>query len=89
MLYPNELVVQGFVDEERFRLDQPSGVMNEPTDVLIDGAHGSIFFGRNSIMGDTREAWFVHNGYLYEVVTYKDLDAWLSEIMATWKWLKE
>jgi hypothetical protein len=45
-----------------------------------------MFFGRNSIMGDTREVWFVHSGSLFEVTTYKELDAWLSQIMATWKW---
>ena len=43
-----------------------------------------MFFGSNSIMGDTREVWFVHGGYLFEVNTYKDLDSWLSQIMQTW-----
>ena len=75
------------VDRERFLKDSPSGVMKEPLDVLIDGAKGTIFFGRNSIMGDTREAWFIHGGFLYEVTTYKDLDAWLGGIMQSWKWL--
>ena len=75
------------VDRERFLKDSPSGVMQEPIDVLIDGAKGTIFFGRNSIMGDTREAWFIHGGFLYEVTTYKDLDAWLGGIMQSWQWL--
>jgi hypothetical protein len=74
------------IDQERFKLDEPSGVMDQPTDITIDGARATMFFGRNSIMGDTREVWFVHGGSLFEVTTYKDLDAWLSQIMATWKW---
>ncbi len=75
------------VDRERFLLDSPSGVMKESIDVLIDGAKGTIFFGKNGIMGDTREAWFIRGGFLYEVTTYKDLDAWLGGIMQTWHWL--
>jgi hypothetical protein len=38
-------------------------------------------------LGDTREIWFIRGGFLYEVATYKDQEAWLSEIMSTWKFL--
>jgi len=75
------------VTKERFRLDAPSGVMEEPTDVLIDGVPGTIFWSKNSIMGDTREVWFINGGFLYEVVTYKQLDEWLGTIMQTWQFL--
>ena len=44
-----------------------------------------MFFSKNGLMGDTREVWFTHGGYLYEVTTYKELDPWLSGIMASWK----
>ena len=37
--------------------------------------------------GDTREVWFIHGGYLYEVTTYKELDIWLAGIMRTWKFI--
>lgn len=73
------------ITRERFLLDSPSGVMSEPTDVIIDGVRGTMFFGRHSLMGETREVWFIRNGYLYEVATYKELDSWLGSIMATWK----
>jgi len=76
------------VTKERFRLDVPSGVMEEPTDVLIDGVLGTIFWSKNSIMGDTREVWFIKDGFLYEVVTYKQLDEWLGAIMKTWQFTK-
>jgi hypothetical protein len=33
---------------------------------------------QNSVMGDTREIWFIHGGFLYEVTTYKQLDSWLA-----------
>lgn len=75
------------VDFERFKLDEPSGVLKDPQSVTIDSTAATIFFGQNSTMGETREVWFVHNGYLFEVTTYKDLDAWLSQIMASWKFI--
>jgi hypothetical protein len=40
-----------------------------------------MFYGNNSIVGDTCEIWFIHGGFLYEVTTYKELDSWLSPIM--------
>ncbi len=80
-------VGQRQVSAERFRLDESSGVIKQPTDIIIDQVRATMFFGSNSAMGDTREVWFVHNGYLFEVTTYKDLDAWLSQIMATWQFL--
>jgi hypothetical protein len=61
--------------------------MQSPTDILVDDARGTMFFGKNAIMGDTREAWFIHGGFLYEVTTYKELDMWLGGIMRTWKFI--
>ena len=74
------------ITTERFRRDIPSGEIKDQTEILIAGARGVIFFSRNAIMGATREVWFIRGGYLYEVTTYKDADAWLSQIMTTWRW---
>ena len=38
-------------------------------------------------IGHTREVWFIHNGFLYEVTTYKEIDEWLGSIMQTWKFI--
>lgn len=75
------------VSSARFKMDEPSGVMQEPTDVIIGGVRATMFFGSNGVMGDTREVWFIHGGYLYEVVSYKALDTWLGNIMQTWKFI--
>jgi len=86
-----EVYVTPYADKQitpqRFKLDEPSGVMQSPTDIIIDGTHGTMFFGNNSIMGDTREVWFIHGGFLYEVTTYKEFDTWLAGIMSTWKFI--
>ena len=44
-----------------------------------------MFYGSNSIMGDTREIWFISAALLYEVTTYKQLDTWLVPILRTWQ----
>lgn len=75
------------VSEERFKMDIPSGVFREPVEVLIDGARATAFWSANSVFGETREVWFIKNGFLYEVTTYKQLDSWLAGIMTTWKFL--
>ena len=73
------------ITQARFNLDEPSGVMQSPVDVIIDGTRGTIFYSNNALMGDTRELWFIRDGLLYEVTTYKPLDTWLADIMKTWK----
>jgi|SRR6185295_12003934 len=75
------------ISKARFLLDESSGVMINPTDIMIDGTRATMFFGKNSIMGETREVWFIHGGYLYEVTTYKELDSWLAGILGTFHFL--
>ena len=76
------------ITPEQFKKDLPSGVVENPTEILIDGLNATMFYGKDATMGDTREVWFIKNGFLYEVTTYKDLDAWLSSIMQTWRFLE-
>ncbi len=76
------------VSAERFRMDTPSGVMAEPRNIIIDGVEGSMFFSMNALLGETREVWFIHNGFLFEVTVRRELDEWLSKIMNTWEFLK-
>jgi len=73
------------ITEARFKIDEPSGVENDPTHVTIDGVPATMFYGSNSVMGDTREIWFINAGLLYEVTTYKQLAAWLVPILQTWQ----
>lgn len=75
------------VSEERFRRDEPSGIRKSLTTVSVDGAVAAAFYSANTMLGETREVWFLHGGYLYEVTTLKSLDSWLASILATWKFL--
>lgn len=75
------------VSEKRFRQDVPSGVRESVTNIVVGGATGAAFYSTDAELGATREVWFVRGGFLYEVTTLKPLDAWLGEIIQTWRFL--
>ena len=76
------------ITPEQFKRDIPSGVMKEPVDVIIDGVRGTVFYSQDPVIGETREVWFIHRGFLYEITTPKDLDRWVADIMKTWRFLE-
>jgi hypothetical protein len=69
------------VTPERFKEDEPSGVLQNPTVVTIDGTTGSAFYSKSTALGDIYEVWFIHNGTLFEITTLKPLDTWLQNIL--------
>ena len=75
------------VSEERFLTDVPSGVRENFSDFYIDGTVAASFYSKNIGLGDTWEVWFIRGGFLYEVTTLKNLDAWLGGIMKSWKFI--
>lgn len=75
------------ITKERFLVDEPSGVIKDQQEVLVDGVRATLFTGYDQNIGDTKEVWFIKGGFLYEVVTYKRLDTWLAGIMQTWKFI--
>ena len=75
------------VSEERFARDVPSGIRLDLKDVKVDGVVGAAFYSTNPSLGETREVWVIHLGYLYEVTTLKALDSWLDDIIKTWKFI--
>jgi len=75
------------ISEERFRKDIPSGVRKNIEEVTIDGAKGAAFYSIDAFLGETREVWFIKNGYLFEVTTLKALEADLLEVLRTWDFI--
>lgn len=73
------------VSEERFKMDEPSGVRDNVRNATVGGAGGAAFYSKNTALGDTYEVWFIHGGYLYEVTTLKALEPMLNSILATWR----
>ena len=75
------------ITDERFRQDVPSGVREGLRDITVDGATGASFYSEDAMLGATAEVWFIGNGYLYEISTLRELAPWLSDILATWKFM--
>ena len=73
------------ITEERFMMDEPSGVRNDQTETPVDGAQAFAFHGFDAVMGQTYEVWFIKGDFLYEVSTYKELEPGLNEILSTWR----
>lgn len=78
------------VTPERVKKDLPDIVIKEPQQVILGptqkdgvGPHALIFFSKDSSLGETREIWFVENGSLYQITTYKRLDAVIGNVLST------
>jgi hypothetical protein len=66
--------------------DVPSVSLEDMQEVIIgDGTRALIFWTEDERVGKTREVWFSHNGDLYEITTYADLDLWLAKILSSWR----
>lgn len=78
------------VSEERFKLDIPSGVIkNLATTTLGKIKVPAITFNSfDENLGETREIWFIHEGHLYEITTFKGIRDWLTPIIQSWRFTK-
>jgi hypothetical protein len=73
------------VSAKRFNMDVPSGVRDEPREVMVGGVPATAFYSTNEIVGDTYEVWFIRGGFLYEVTTRKGLESSLNNLLAAWR----
>lgn len=77
------------ISEERFKADIPSGVRNNAEKTFIGkrGVEAVTFNSYDQFLGETREVWFIYNGHLYEVTTFRGVGDWFTPIMQTWRFL--
>lgn len=75
------------ITDERFRKDVPSGVRYniENTTVGVKRIPAVTFNSYDDFLGETRELWFIHDNYLYEVTTFKGFGDWFAPIIQTWR----
>lgn len=62
-------------------LDQPQEV------VLANGVRALIFLSENPQGKQERNVWFIRDGFLYEASAPSGLDAWLSEMLSTLRFI--
>lgn len=76
------------ITKERLAKDVPSGEIKDVTEVMI-GPRNDIravrFISAHTGLGEAREVWFLRNGYLFEVTTRMENDAWLATVLKTWQ----
>lgn len=73
------------ITQATFLMDEPSGVMEDPQNIIVDGAPATTFFSTNQAMGASVEIWLLNNGLLYEITAPQPLASWLLQIMETWQ----
>ena len=77
--YPGEPITQA-----RIKADVPTIEMQDTNSLTIGtGTPALSFASSDPDFGRTRELWFAHGSYLFEVVTYPDRAAWLAPIINT------
>lgn len=85
-IFISEFDESGPITPERIKQDLPDMAMEDPKPVRIGSdkkLEALIFFSQNQSLGRTREVWFIHEGSLYQVTTYADLDNLIGPILET------
>ncbi len=81
---------EGGITATRIKKDLPNITIVSPQQVILGprqkdgiGPKAIIFFSKDSSLGETREIWFVENGNLYQITTYKRLDTMIGQVLST------
>lgn len=77
------------ISPERFHADVPSGIREneEMTTVGVKKIPAVTFTSVDEQLGETRELWFIHNGFLFEVTTFKGVRDWFTPIIQSWRFV--
>lgn len=72
------------ISEARIKQDLQGASMRDSKEVILGGGIRAVLFTSDSpIIGESREVWFIHNGYLFEATTYAPREAELAGVLAT------
>ena len=77
------------IAESQILLDTHGTATTTPQEIVLsNGTNALAFWSNGGVLGEMREVWFLHGGYLYEVTAYASLDSWLAGIMQTLEFTK-
>lgn len=68
---------------DRILYDASGPVSNLQEENLTDNLLVATFISEAPILGETREIWWLHGGFLFELTTYAPLDKWIRDIVKT------
>jgi hypothetical protein len=69
------------ISQERFLMDIPSGIRRDEEKIYLDGVEAVRFLSEDAELGVTREVWFIHRNYLFELVSVQVFDPWMDDII--------
>jgi hypothetical protein len=75
------------ITESRFKADIRTGVIEASSTIPLDGICATTFLSKSIAIGETREVWAIHNGYLYEITTFRELDEVMQQVVDSWRFL--
>ncbi len=77
------------ISQERIRADLAGAPLKNLKNIVLPGNIQAVHFESVApLIGESTEVWFIHNGYLFEITTYRALDSWLAGILGTLVFLK-
>ncbi len=75
----------GPITKERILKDIPDMAISGDEYVNIGGEKALSFISQDDLGGKTREIWAVHNGYLYQIKAYENVEKQMMEILSSWR----
>ena len=71
--------------QERIEYDIPDMKMENSEEIKIDSVNAVSFLSDDNGQ-KYRQIWFVHGGYLYQILSPASADDITNELMQVWKW---
>lgn len=68
---------------QRILFDVSGAVSDLKEENIRDDFLVATFISEASILGKTREIWWLHGGFLFELTTFASLDGWIRDIVKT------
>lgn len=79
----------GNITGDRILYDASGPVSDLQEENLTENLLVATFISEAPIVGKTREIWWLHGGYLFELTTYASLDGWIRDIVKTVEFKKD
>ncbi len=73
------------VTRERIQQDAPDVIVEGAKSVVVQGAKALVFKSKDASGSSTREVWFTHEGYLYQITGSPDAELEMSAVVGSWK----
>lgn len=86
LIYIDPFDEPGAITKERILKDVPDMVLKDSQEIKIAGTINALsFFSKEREIGPTKEIWFTHKNFLYQISAAEGSDEVLAKMIATFK----